>query len=57
MVCGVTNPSDCKILNDFKYGLENLELLKWPLKENDPCGSPAWPHVLSSSDRVAQIQV
>ncbi|KAF3623695.1 putative histone deacetylase 8-like [Capsicum annuum] len=32
------------------------ELLKWPLKENDPCGSPAWPHVLSSSDRVAQIQ-
>ncbi|PHU15253.1 hypothetical protein BC332_16458 [Capsicum chinense] len=57
VVCGVTNPSDCKILNDFKNGLENLELLKWPLKENDPCGSPAWPHVFSSSDRVAQIQV
>ncbi|KAM3307589.1 receptor-like kinase TMK3 [Capsicum chacoense] len=57
VVCGVTNPNDFKILNDFRNGLENPELLKWPLKGNDPCGPPAWPHVFCSSDRVAQIQV
>ncbi|XP_060168696.1 receptor-like kinase TMK3 [Lycium barbarum] len=57
VVSGVTNPNDFKILNDFRNGLENPELLKWPSKGNDPCGPPAWPHVFCSSDRVTQIQV
>nr|XP_016441111.1 PREDICTED: receptor-like kinase TMK3 [Nicotiana tabacum] len=53
----VTNPNDFKILNDFRNGLKNPELLQWPSKGNDPCGPPAWPHVFCSSDRVTQIQV
>ncbi|CAN4099023.1 unnamed protein product [Withania somnifera] len=57
VVCGVTNPNDFKILNDFRNGLENPDLLQWPSKGNDPCGPPAWPHVFCSSDRVTQIQV
>ncbi|KAI3450760.1 hypothetical protein Pfo_007425 [Paulownia fortunei] len=56
-VIGVTNPNDFKILNDFRNGLENSDLLKWPGKGNDPCGSPAWPHVFCSNGRVTQIQV
>lgn len=57
VVSGVTNLNDFKILSDFRNGLENPELLKWPSKGNDPCGPPAWPHVFCSSDRVTQIQV
>ncbi|CAI9778310.1 unnamed protein product [Fraxinus pennsylvanica] len=56
-VNGVTNQNDFKILNDFRNGLENPELLKWPTKGNDPCGPPAWPHVFCSNGRVTQIQV
>ncbi|KAK4482743.1 hypothetical protein RD792_009910 [Penstemon davidsonii] len=56
-VNGTTDPNDFKILNDFKNGLENSDLLKWPYKGNDPCGPPAWPHVFCSNGRVTQIQV
>ncbi|KAL2506959.1 Leucine-rich repeat protein kinase family protein [Forsythia ovata] len=56
-VNGVTDQNDFKILNDFRNGLENPELLKWPAKGNDPCGPPAWPHVFCSDGRVTQIQV
>lgn len=54
----VTDPSDFKILNDFREGLENPELLKWPGNgDEDPCGPPSWPHVICSGDKVSQIQV
>lgn len=53
----VTDPNDVKILNDFRKGLENPELLKWPDGGDDPCGPPLWPHVYCSGDRVTQIQV
>ncbi|KAL1362688.1 hypothetical protein HN51_010911 [Arachis hypogaea] len=57
-VCyGATDPNDLKILNDFRKGLQNPELLKWP--ENgvgDPCGNPPWPYVYCNGDRVTQIQ-
>nr|GLL43233.1 receptor protein kinase TMK1-like [Ipomoea trifida] len=47
----------CKrILKEFRNGLENPELLKWPVKGNDPCGPPAWPYVFCSGGRVTQIQ-
>ncbi|KAE8712207.1 putative receptor protein kinase TMK1 [Hibiscus syriacus] len=55
---GTTDPNDLKILNDFKQGLGNPELLKWPeTGEDDPCGPPPWPHVFCSGERIAQIQV
>lgn len=57
VVSGFTNQNDFKILNDFKNGLSNPELLKWPSNGNDPCGPPAWPHVFCSGGRVTQIQV
>ncbi|KAK5818519.1 putative receptor protein kinase TMK1 [Gossypium arboreum] len=57
VVYGATDPNDLKILNDFKKGLENPELLKWPEAGDDPCGPPPWPHVFCSGDRVTQIQV
>ncbi|KAJ0084733.1 hypothetical protein Patl1_30312 [Pistacia atlantica] len=53
----VTDPNDLKILNDFKNGLDNPELLKWPADGDDPCGPPSWPHVFCSNGRVTQIQV
>ncbi|KAK1354543.1 putative receptor protein kinase TMK1 [Heracleum sosnowskyi] len=53
----VTHPGDFAILNDFRSGLENPELLEWPDKGDDPCGPPSWPHVLCSDGRVTQIQV
>ncbi|PON51809.1 Serine/threonine protein kinase [Parasponia andersonii] len=57
-VCyGATDPNDVKVLNDFREGLENAELLKWPTDGEDPCGPPLWPHVFCSGDRVSQIQV
>ncbi|XP_057483527.1 receptor-like kinase TMK3 [Actinidia eriantha] len=52
-----TDPNDAKVLSDFRKGLENPELLKWPNKGNDPCGPPSWPHVFCSNGRVTQIQV
>lgn len=57
VVYGATDPNDLKILNDFRKGLENPELLKWPDKGDDPCGPPSWPRVFCSGDRVTQIQV
>jgi len=56
MSYGETNPNDLKILNDFKKGLKNSELLKWPENGNDPCGSPSWNYVFCSKGRVTQIQ-
>lgn len=53
----VTDPNDLKILNDFRNGLDNPELLKWPVNGDDPCGPPPWPHVFCSGNRVTQIQV
>ncbi|KAL7198412.1 hypothetical protein ACSBR2_020832 [Camellia fascicularis] len=53
----VTDPNDAKVLSDFKKGLENPDLLKWPNNGNDPCGPPTWPHVFCSKGRVTQIQV
>lgn len=53
----VTDPNDVDILNQFRKGLENPELLKWPSDGNDPCGPPSWPHVYCSGNRVTQIQV
>ncbi|KAH7561302.1 hypothetical protein JRO89_XS10G0208500 [Xanthoceras sorbifolium] len=52
-----TDPNDWKILYDFKNGLDNPELLKWPLHGDDPCGPPSWPHVFCSGNRVTQIQI
>ena len=52
-----TDVNDVKILNDFKKGLDNPELLEWPDNGDDPCGVPPWPHVYCSGDRVSQIQV
>ncbi|EPS68163.1 hypothetical protein M569_06603, partial [Genlisea aurea] len=52
-----TNPNDAAVLNDFRKGLENPDLLGWPSKGNDPCGPPSWPHVFCSKGRVTQIQV
>ncbi|KAL9171512.1 hypothetical protein ABFS82_04G213400 [Erythranthe guttata] len=54
---GTTDPNDFRILTDFRNGLENPDLLKWPGSGDDPCGPPAWPHVFCSNGRVTQIQV
>ncbi|KAL9322631.1 hypothetical protein ACSQ67_010684 [Phaseolus vulgaris] len=56
MSYGATNSNDVKVLNDFRKGLENPELLKWPEEGDDPCGPPLWPFVYCSGDRVNQIQ-
>lgn len=53
----VTDLNDFRVLNDFRNGLENPDLLEWPGKGNDPCGPPAWAHVFCSNGRVTQIQV
>ncbi|KAK4741923.1 hypothetical protein SAY87_025511 [Trapa incisa] len=52
-----TDPNDLKVLNDFRKGLDNPELLEWPVNGDDPCGPPKWPHVYCSGDRITQIQV
>ncbi|KAF5751690.1 Leucine-rich repeat protein kinase family protein [Tripterygium wilfordii] len=57
LACGVTDPNDLNILIDFKNGLENPELLKWPDKGDDPCGEPLWPHIFCANGSVTQIQV
>lgn len=53
---GATDPNDLAILNNFRKGLENPELLKWPPKDNDPCGNK-WHSVFCVGSRVSQIQV
>ncbi|XP_004487455.1 receptor protein kinase TMK1-like isoform X2 [Cicer arietinum] len=54
---GSTDPNDLQVLNDFRKGLENPELLKWPKEgDDDPCGPPLWPYVFCSEGRVTQIQ-
>ncbi|XP_022982835.1 receptor-like kinase TMK3 [Cucurbita maxima] len=53
---GATDPNDLAILNEFRKGLENPELLKWPPNDNDPCGNK-WPSVFCDGSRVSQIQV
>nr|XP_027066700.1 receptor protein kinase TMK1-like isoform X4 [Coffea arabica] len=53
----VTDPGDLAILNQFRDGLKNPQLLNWPANGNDPCGTPNWPHVFCSGNRVSQIQV
>ncbi|KAL2945564.1 Receptor-like kinase TMK3 [Bienertia sinuspersici] len=55
-VCCVTDPNDLRVLNEFREGLKNPELLQWPKDDNDPCGSK-WNHVFCSGNRVTQIQV
>lgn len=57
VVFGATDPNDFQILKDFKEGLENPELLKWPSHGDDPCGPPPWPYVFCKGNRVSQIQV
>ncbi|XP_065868707.1 receptor-like kinase TMK3 [Euphorbia lathyris] len=57
LASSVTDPNDFKVLMDFKDGLDNSELLKWPSTGNDPCGPPSWPHVFCSNARITQIQV
>lgn len=52
----ITHPGDFAILNDFRNGLENPEVLEWPEKGDDPCGPPSWAHVFCSDGRVTQIQ-
>lgn len=57
VVLSVTDPSDLSIINQFREGLENSELLKWPENGDDPCGTPRWPHIVCDGNRVTQIQV
>ncbi|KAI4322473.1 hypothetical protein L6164_022165 [Bauhinia variegata] len=52
---GTTDPNDVKILNDFRRGLDNPDVLQWP-ENDDPCGNPKWPYVFCNGDRVSQIQ-
>ncbi|XP_018675641.2 receptor protein kinase TMK1-like [Musa acuminata AAA Group] len=53
---GATDPGDYQVLDEFRKGLSNAELLKWPKNNQDPCGSPPWPYVFCAGSRVAQIQ-
>ncbi|KZV15917.1 hypothetical protein F511_29089 [Dorcoceras hygrometricum] len=57
VVYSVTDPNDLAILNEFRKGLENAELLNWPVNGDDPCGPPSWSHVFCAGGRVTQIQV
>lgn len=54
-VYGGTDPGDLAIINQFRDGLKNPELLKWPTND-DPCGPPSWPYIFCSGSRVQQIQ-
>lgn len=56
VVLSATDPGDLAIINQFKKGLKNPELLKWPENDADPCGSK-WPHLVCKNNRVSQIQV
>lgn len=55
-VSGITDPGDLAILNEFRKGLKNPELLKWPSNGDDPCGPPTWENVFCQGNRVTQIQ-
>ncbi|XP_027364571.1 receptor protein kinase TMK1-like [Abrus precatorius] len=55
-VLSVTDPNDVKILNQFRKGLKNPELLPWPEEGGDPCGNPQWKYIFCNGDRVSQIQ-
>ncbi|XP_004249405.2 receptor-like kinase TMK3 [Solanum lycopersicum] len=57
VVYSVTDLNDLAIINEFKKGLENSELLEWPVNGDDPCGPPAWPHIICTGNRIQQIQV
>ncbi|EOY08473.1 Leucine-rich repeat protein kinase family protein isoform 2 [Theobroma cacao] len=56
VVFSATDPGDLDILMQFRDGLENPELLKWPENGDDPCGPPSWNHVVCDKSRVTQIQ-
>ncbi|XWS56066.1 hypothetical protein CRYUN_Cryun09bG0055000 [Craigia yunnanensis] len=56
VVFSTTDPGDLDILMQFRDGLENPELLKWPVNGGDPCGPPSWNHVYCDKSRVTQIQ-
>ncbi|CAK8575723.1 unnamed protein product [Lathyrus sativus] len=53
---GKTDPNDLRVLNDFRKGLKNPELLNWPENGDDPCGPPQWSYVFCNNGRVTQIQ-
>ncbi|KMT12609.1 hypothetical protein BVRB_5g098480 [Beta vulgaris subsp. vulgaris] len=56
VVFSVTDPGDLAILKEFRKGLENPELLKWPINgDDDPCGNK-WPFVSCEDGKVTQIQ-
>lgn len=55
-IAGVTDPGDLAVLNAFKKGMKNAELLQWPDGGTDPCGQK-WQYIFCSGPRVAQIQV
>ncbi|CAL9154025.1 unnamed protein product [Musa hybrid cultivar] len=57
VVLSATDPGDYAVLDEFRRGLSNSELLEWPTDNNDPCGNPRWPHVGCSGSRVTQIQL
>lgn len=59
VVHSVTDSNDLAILNQFKKGLKNPELLNWPENDADPCGSASnWNKtVFCQGSRVTQIQV
>ncbi|WOL04519.1 receptor protein kinase TMK1-like [Canna indica] len=56
VVFGATDPGDYEVLDEFRKGLSNADLLGWPTDNQDPCGSPRWPYIFCSGTRVAQIQ-
>ncbi|KAL4581001.1 hypothetical protein LXL04_017207 [Taraxacum kok-saghyz] len=51
------DPGNLAVLNQFRKGLKNPEVLKWLVNGDDPCGPPSWPHVFCSQTRILQIQV
>jgi len=56
IVWSQTDSSDFAILQEFRKGLENPEVLKWPSDDNDPCGNK-WPYIFCTNDgRIEQIQ-
>ncbi|XP_015898852.3 receptor protein kinase TMK1 [Ziziphus jujuba] len=57
VVFSAADPNDLDILNQFRKGLENPELLDWPENDDNPCGPPSWKHVYCAGNRVSQIQV
>ena len=56
VVFSTTDPGDLDILMQFRDGLKNPELLKWPENGGDPSGPPSWNHVYCDKSRVNQIQ-